>query len=115
VRVYVAGPYTGADPLEVSANVARAMDAGIALIALGHNPYIPHLTHFLELRNAEFALDHGLRLTYEDYMRIDQEWLGCCEALLYIGPSPGADRELAYARQLGLKVYFTVEEVEELE
>lgn len=106
-RVYIAGPYTASTPDGVLANVNRALDAGIELIKRGYTPYIPHLTHFLELRSQET----GAGLEYEDYLLIDLEWLGQCDALLYLAPSPGADRELTFAQAQGLMIYRAVEEI----
>jgi NAD-dependent oxidoreductase involved in siderophore biosynthesis len=37
--------------------------------------------------------------------------LECCEALLLLGPSPGANVERAWAERLGLPIYTSVEEV----
>ena len=38
-------------------------------------------------------------------------WLAQCEAILYLGPSKGADIELAEAERLGLKIYRSVSEI----
>jgi hypothetical protein len=109
--VYIAGPYTASTHDAVLDNVHAALDAGIALIGRGHTPFIPHLSHWVEKRNERESRAHGFRLDYEDYMRIDQAWLECCEALLYLAPSPGADRELAWAEANGLTIYRSVLEV----
>ncbi len=44
--IYVAGPYTGGDPV---VNTRKAIEAGERLIALGFVPFIPHLTHLWHL------------------------------------------------------------------
>lgn len=106
MRIYVAAPLSGTE-YERACNVTRAVDAGIRLIQLGHSPFVPHLSHWLDLRQAE--LEAGLE--YEDYMRVDLEWLQASDALLFLGHSPGADRELAKARQLKKVIYDTIEEV----
>ena len=56
--IYVAGPYTATTPKGVEDNVTLAIDTGIELMKLGWYPFIPHLTHYIELRNAEHALSH---------------------------------------------------------
>lgn len=109
LRIYVAGPYTAPNVYEVAANVTRAIDAGIAIVKLGHSPFVPHLTHFLELRSEEI----GAGLDYETYMRMDEAWLACADALLYLAPSPGADRELSFAQISGMPIYRSVEEIPE--
>ena len=94
MRVYVAGPYSGGD---VALNVRRAILAGEALLARGHSPYIPHLTHFWQL-----LVPHA----YEVWLEQDLVWLGRCEAVLRLsGESLGADREVAIARLRGIPVY----------
>lgn len=102
-HVYVAGPYTADTTEDVEANVNVAMRFGIALIQLGHVPFIPHLTHFLDKLNEDGA--YGVRLGYEDYMAYDQRWLERCDALLLINHSPGADRELKRAKEIGLHIF----------
>lgn len=93
LRVYVAGPYTGGD---VAWNVARAMDVADQLLSAGLAPFCPHLSHFLHLHHP-----HG----YETWMALDMAWLAACDVLVRLpGDSPGADREVAEAEQLGIPV-----------
>ena len=47
MRVYIAAPYTKGDRSE---NMRRAMKAMDKLIAAGHEPFLPILTHFQEDR-----------------------------------------------------------------
>src|SRR5688572_14477432 len=68
MRIYVAGPYTAPTPAAVEANVARAIDAGLALARAGHEPFIPHLAHYLELR----AQATGEGLPYAWYLAYDR-------------------------------------------
>lgn len=89
-------------------NVHRAMDAGYGIIGKGHYPLIPHITHYFDL----FCDSrYGTPLGYETYMQWDFVLLRRCDGLLYMAPSPGADRELALARELGLPIWLSVEEV----
>lgn len=111
MKVYIAGPYTAETPEAVLDNVHAAIDAGVELIRRGHDPYIPHLSHWVEKRNQRETARHGFRLAYEDYLRLDEVWLRCCGGLLYLHPSAGANTELALAQELGLKVFFSLAEV----
>lgn len=96
--VYVAGPYTKGD---VAVNVRNAILAGDALIAAGHEPFIPHLSHFQHL-----LCPRG----YKTWMRLDLAWLRVCGALIrLIGESSGADQEVRDADRLGIPVYYSVE------
>ena len=100
MRVYVAGPYSGGD---VALNVRRAILAGETLLARGHSPYIPHLTHFWQL-----LAPHA----YEVWLEQDRVWLEQCEAVLRLpGESPGSDREGAMAHLLGIPVYYSLVEI----
>lgn len=99
MRVYVAGPYSR-DPI---GGVRAAIEAAHALLDAGHQPYVPHTTMLLDLARHR---------PYEEWLALDLVWLAQCEAVLRLpGASPGADRECARARELGIKV---VERVEDL-
>jgi hypothetical protein len=98
MRIYVAGPYTKGD---VAENVRNAIMAGDTLRALGHTPFIPHLTHFWH-----FLRPHGIDYWYS----YDLEWLEMCDALFRLpGESHGADAEELRAKELGKPVFYTYE------
>lgn len=106
-RIYVAGPLSHPDPARRLANVEAAIDAAIALYQAGHAPYVPHLTHFVDVRQ----LEQNAGLDYETWLRTDLDWLQLCHGVLALGHSPGADRELAYAESHGIPVYWDVDDV----
>lgn len=98
MRVYIAGPYTGGDPV---LNTRRAVEAAEAVIATGHTPFVPHLTHLWHLISP-----HAVEFWY-DY---DLEWLAVCDCIMRLpGESPGADAEVKEGRARGLAIY-TLEE-----
>ncbi len=102
-RVYVAGPYTKGD---VAVNVRNAIAAANELLDAGFYPYLPHLTHFWHLVCPR---------EYEDWMRLDLEFLPQCEALLRLpGESSGADREVDHAMTLGIPVFLSMSDLLEL-
>lgn len=107
LRVYVAGPYTAPTPELVESNVQRAIDFGIMVIRKGHIPYIPHLSHWVELR-AQQAWES---ISYEKWLEIDREWIRLCDALLIIETSPGVQSERAYAEQLGMPIFYSVDDL----
>jgi Domain of unknown function (DUF4406) len=98
MRIYVAGPYTQGD---VAQNVRAAIfDADFIESHLGHSVYIPHLTHFWHM-----LMPHE----HEFWMKHDLEWLELCDAVLRLpGESAGADREVEFARERGMKIYHSV-------
>lgn len=97
--VYISAPYTKPDPAE---NTRIAIAAADPLLKLGYAPYIPHLSHFWHLQTPH---------PYEDWMELDLAWISRCDALIRLpGESPGADQEVLFAEQLGINVYYGVEE-----
>jgi hypothetical protein len=98
--VYVAGPYSADSHVAVQKNVNVAMDAGVILLDMGHNPFVPHLTHYLELRSVE----HDIDISYDEWLSYDIDWLKQCDTLLYLDSSPGADAELELAHELDMDV-----------
>lgn len=99
MRVYVAGPYTKPYP---PYNVRKAIDAAQELADAGHFPYIPHLTMFWDMAYAR---------PYDYWMRLDEEFLKVCEAVVRIpGESSGADQEEKVAKKLGIPVFYSVKE-----
>lgn len=96
--VYVAGPYSG----DEEANTDRALAAGEEILAAGYYPYVPHLSHFWHQRYPH---------TYEQWMEIDMAWLARCDALVRLpGESPGAEREVAFARSAAIPVFFGMDQ-----
>lgn len=99
MRVYIAGPYTIGDR---SKNVRQAMKAMDRLIAAGHEPFCPLLTHFQDL---------AFPRPWEDWMRIDLAWLPFAKALIRLpGESEGADTEVALAAKHGIPIFDSVKQ-----
>jgi hypothetical protein len=107
---YVMGPY-GAETEEGRlANVYEAMRIGHALLARGHSPIIPHLTHYFDAYMRRF---HDVTVSWDRWLEIDEDILRHCEAAYFIGPSPGADRERTLCERLGIRVYTHIDQVPE--
>lgn len=93
-RVYVAGVIS-ADPV---GGVRDAIDAFFQLWDAGYAPFVPHLDILLQLQRP---------LAWEEWLEFDFRWIEVCDAVYRIPdqlPSPGADRECAYAEHLGIPV-----------
>lgn len=100
MKVYVAGPYTKGD---VVVNVRNAIAAADALLALGHHPFVPHLTHLWYMVSPK---------GYREWLDYDLVWLRQCDALLRIpGESAGADEEVSVASKLAIPVCYSIEDV----
>jgi len=92
-RIYVAGPLSR-DPL---GGTRAAVLAASRLMDAGHTPYVPHLSVLWEMISPR---------PYEDWIRMGLAWVAQCDALVRLpGESPGADREVAEARRLGLPLF----------
>jgi len=98
--IYIAAPYSQGDPI---INIRNAVMAADKLLELGYLPFIPHLTGFWHLLSPK---------PYKTWMAIDREMLRRCDAVLRLdGLSPGADKEVVFAEELGLNVYYSIEEL----
>jgi len=107
LTIYIAGPYSSTDPDRVAQNVTRVIDTALRILELGHYPFIPHLTHFVDLR----AKQLGINLTWDDYITWDLQWLYRCDALLYLDSSKGADLELTKAIEFGKRIFRSIDEI----
>jgi len=99
ILVYIASPYTG-NPL---ANTERQIAVADELRKHGFLPYWPLCTHYW----------HSIyRHDYEYWMAMDFEWIERADCLLRLaGESEGADREVAHAEELGIPVYYSINEL----
>lgn len=107
--IYVAGPYSADTGRQRAFNVCRALEAGLAILEKGHWPFIPHLTHFFDKWHCWEGFEPAIEA--ETYMQWDFVILRRCDGLLYLSPSPGADRELELARQIGVPFWTSIEDV----
>lgn len=110
-RVYLASPYTAPTLEQRVENVHQAMAVGARLMRMGYVPFVPILSHFLD----EFAAENGGRFDYETWMEWALTWVAQCEAVLVIwyGISPGVEREIEFALENKIPVYYSVQELPE--
>lgn len=107
MKIYIAGPYTAETWQQKELNALEAVNAGFEVFKKGHYPFIPHLFHWAD----DYAIKNGIKMTWEEWMDWDSEWLYECNAILYLGSSKGADIELNIAKELGLKIFYSVDEI----
>lgn len=88
MRIYIAGPISADTHDKMAWNVFKAIYIAKDIIKKGHFPFIPHLFWIL-----------GLDRSWQWWIDFDDVWLRQCDALFYMGPSPGADIELARAKE----------------
>lgn len=110
MKIYIAGPISFGGTLDRSQqrpHVEKAVQVGIEVLRKGHCPYIPHLTYFVP--------DCGIHdMTYEEYLAWDFQWVDTCDAILYLAPCPGSDRELERAKRHGKIMFYSVDEIPNL-
>ncbi|MDD5351629.1 MAG: DUF4406 domain-containing protein [Candidatus Omnitrophica bacterium] len=107
MKIYIAGPYSDKSKKQRQKNTEYVVDVGIKIFLKGHFPYIPHLTHFVDLQAKKTKINIG----WKDYMSWHDVWLTTCDAFLYLGSSKGADRELKKAKKLGKKIFYSLDEI----
>ena len=107
LKIYIAGPYSADSEEKIMKNVWKAIDAGIKLWKMGHYPYIPHLTHWIDERSKNI----GVKMSYEEYRNWDAPWLDFCDAVLHLGNSNGANAEVRRALQTGKPVFKSIREI----
>ena len=112
--ILIAGPYrsgTGDDPDLMARNLARLEEAAWPVFAAGHIPMIGEWVALPVLRSAgaDGVTDPlAERVMYPTAQRLLQH----CDAVLRLpGDSTGADQDVAIARELGLPVYYRVEDI----
>ncbi len=105
--VYVSGPYSAPTREARLDNVLEAVEVGIEIRKKGHFPVIPHLYDLFD----EIAKKMGHNFDWQSYIDMDLAILERCDALYFIGESKGACIELERAKELGLKIFYSLEEV----
>jgi NTP pyrophosphatase (non-canonical NTP hydrolase) len=97
--VYLAGPITKQNPMH---NVHRAVAAADELLAHSYEVFLPHLSVLWDMISPK---------DIESWLALDFAWIERCDALVRLpGESSGSDREVAFAKEHGIPVYFGVAE-----
>ncbi|HOK45183.1 MAG TPA: DUF4406 domain-containing protein [Bryobacteraceae bacterium] len=104
-RVYIAGKLN-ADACAYLQNVAVMIRTAVAVRRLGFSVFIP----CLDLLTGVVAGD----LTYHDYADNNMRWLEVADAVLVLPgweTSKGTRAEIARAEELGIPVYYSIEDL----
>lgn len=109
--ILIAGPYrsgTDGDPVAIARNLERLEAAAAPIHRLGHVPMIGEWVALPTLRGLDEAETEGNDVMYETAARLLQH----CDAVLRLpGESTGADTDVAIARERGLPVFRSIEEI----
>jgi len=115
--ILVAGPYrsgTNDQPELIAANVEHMSQVSLTLFRMGH---LPVMGEWFALPLIETAGSTGIgdAIFNEIFHPVAIRLLDKVDAVLRIGgPSQGADEMVRIGREKGKKVYFSVEEVEDV-
>ena len=101
----IAGPYSASTEPERQANLDLMNKAAAQVLALGHVPFIGVNA---ALPIVVFSPENT---RYEDIMKISLALIDCCDALLLLKESPGANRERDLILAKGLPVYRSIDEI----
>ncbi len=114
MMILIAGPYrsgTGDDPAKMAANLKRLEEASLPIFHKGHVPMIGEWVALPIWNNAggkTVGDEHYERILHPTAGRLLQH----CDAVLRLpGPSKGADNDVKIARERGLAVYFSLDEI----
>jgi hypothetical protein len=109
--ILIAGPYrsgTDGDPDRIAQNLARLEEASAPIFRLGHVPMIGEWVALPVLANLAEADAADGDVMYETAHRLLQH----CDAVLRLpGASAGADKDVEIARERGLPVYSSVDQI----
>ena len=105
-RIYVAGPYSGPDVISVLGNMRRGLQLSAEAMRAGFAVYSPWCDCLLHFHQA-FTLE----MCYE----LSMSWLEVSDAVLLVEQgaeaSHGSQAELARARELGIPIFCTIEDL----
>lgn len=109
-RIYIAGSYNAGNVIDVLDNMRRGMKAAKDVLLAGYSPWVPWFDYHFQL-----MLDEGEILTIEDYYQYSMAWLEVSDAVLVVKLSEnsvGTQAEIERARELGIPVFFSFEDME---
>lgn len=108
LKIYVAGPISSDTEEGLANNYRIGNETGDAIQAMGHMPFVPH-------RYETPSEDNKSQVTYEQLMALDfsliKKW---ADALYVIAQSPGTNREIALAKELGIPIYWNMDQIPRL-
>ena len=112
-RIYVAGLYSRtkdgktANVIEVLHNIRAGLKASLEIWRLGFAPYSPWLDY-------QFSLIDDEPISKEMYYQYSMCWLEVSDAVLVIsgnGINGGVDAEIRRAKELGILVFYSIDEL----
>ncbi len=112
--IMIAGPYrsgTGNDPILIKRNMEKLEAMALPIFNKGHIPMIGEwvANPLIDLAGSKAV---GDEIFQELQYPVAHRLLSKCDAILRIpGESVGADKDVEVARSLGLKVFFSINDI----
>lgn len=102
IKVFISGPYQNGG---IEENLQILIDAANTLIDKGFNPLPLNLyCHPIQTKHP--------RKRYHDWIDLTYEWVEKCDCLLRLpGESKGADGEVKRAEELGIPVFYGINDL----
>lgn len=104
-RVYVAGPYSADNVLDVFANMRRGMKLSVEVRQMGFAPFSPWMDFYYFLLNEADAFD------LQNCYRYSLAWLEVSDAIIFTPDwekSYGARKEHEFAVKNNIKIFYTL-------
>jgi hypothetical protein len=106
MRVYVAGPYSADNVIDLLENIRKGQRASVEILLAGHEPFCPWLDY-----QFQFVLHDGEYLSVEDYYRYSMAWLEVSDAIVLLDgwqASTGSLAEWRRAIKLDIRIYLGI-------
>ena len=117
MMILIAGPYRGGtndDPILIKKNLEKLESVALPIFRKGHIPMIGEWVA-LPLMNLAGSKEIGDSVWDEIQYPIAHRLLEKCEAVFRIeGESIGADNDVRIAKELGLIIYYSLDEIPDL-
>jgi hypothetical protein len=117
MMILISGPYRGGtndDPILIKKNLEKLESVALPIFRKGHIPMIGEWVA-LPLMNLAGSKEIGDSVWDEIQYPIAHRLLEKCEAVLRIeGESKGADNDVRIAKEQGLKIYYSLDEIPDL-
>lgn len=108
IKIYVAGPYSGDNVLDILKNIGRGEKVCAKLFSLGFAPFCPwhDKSYVTDMPDGKF--------TIQQFYEYSIAWLKVSDAI-YVLPnsekSKGAQEEIKIARKLNYPVFYSIEDL----
>jgi len=106
-RIYVAGPYSANNVLDVLNNIRRGIEMAAILTKTGFAPYVPFYD-CLEV------IAHGEGLTVPDLQAVSFAYVSVCDAMILLPgweKSKGTEAEMGEAWRHGIPVFVEIKDL----